>query len=232
MKSCSKPALSAALNELKAFPIFQNYSIERLCDLCTGAEILICKHREVVFKFADDANRFGVVLSGAFKLSRPTVVGEDAVIHFSSPGDVVGALIMAQPNPKYPVTLTAMGPSRYLSIPKNNFVQHWSNDSELIMNIQALLSTRMNNFHAQKAMLKSPAAARIAELLIKLADQSNPDELLIKIPLTRKEIADNLGLTVESVIRIMSDWSKQEYIKTSDQIITILKPEKLLSFIS
>lgn len=74
-------------------------------------------------------------------------------------------------------------------------------------------------------------ASKIAALLLQLvADESSADgELEVPLPLTRKEIADSLGVTVESVIRVMSDWTKQGYISTNDHHIKILQPEWLIS---
>ena len=43
----------------------------------------------------------------------------------------------------------------------------------------------------------------------------------ITIPLTRQDIADRVGSTVETVIRILSTWSKQKLIDTQDKYIEI-----------
>ena len=216
------------ISEVAQFELFKDFSPSKIEKLCVNLQVIISKHRQSIFNFADPAYRFGIVLSGAYKLSRPTVHGEDAIMHFSTPGDVIAALIMGNPDPKYPVTVTSMGPSRFLSLPKENYQMYWKDDTELIFRVQNLLSSRMHRFHSQKIMQKASISARIAQMLLMLAEKSSPDELQINIPLTRKEIADNLGLTVESVIRVMSDWSKFETITTTDQIITILKPNKLL----
>lgn len=229
--SVNKNALSSALIELLAFPIFKEFSLEKLEILCANSEIFICKHRQVIFEYGEPAFKFGIVLGGAFKLSRPTITGEDSIMHFSSPGDIIGAFIMAQPQPKYPVTTAAMGPSRLLAVPKENYIQSWKKDSDLIFKIQNLISSRMSQFQAQKAMQKSPIPARIAELLLQLSNRSSSHEYKLDIPLTRKEIADSLGVTIESVIRVMSEWSKSGLIDTTEQMITINKPEKLIEFL-
>ncbi len=226
----SSSYLQGVLTEIKSFQLFQGYSLEQLEKHCLGAEVLVCKHRERLYEFGEVAHRFGIVLSGAFKLSRSTPAGEDAIMHFSPPGDVVAAFIMAQPQPRYPVSVIAMGPSRFLSIPRQTYLDTWKKDIELISRIQNLLSTRMNQFYSQKAMQKAPLSARIAEFLLNFSDKSTADEFDIRIPLTRKEIADALGVTVESVIRIMSDWSKNSFIQTTEQFITVLRPDKLLEF--
>jgi len=53
----------------------------------------------------------------------------------------------------------------------------------------------------------------------------------LPLPLTRKEIANTLGSSVEAVIRIMSEWSKEGIIQTIGKHIQILKPEKMIKIL-
>jgi CRP-like cAMP-binding protein len=46
--------------------------------------------------------------------------------------------------------------------------------------------------------------------------------------MTRKEIANSLGASAESVIRIMSEWSKRGLIETHDQHIKLLQVNKII----
>ena len=66
----------------------------------------------------------------------------------------------------------------------------------------------MTSMQNQRALSKSPLQAKIASLLIDLIDKqpTTVDKITIPIPLTRKEIADSVGASVESIIRIMSEW--------------------------
>lgn len=222
--------IGGALSEIKGFALFKGISDEVILNLCTNSEIKIHKHKEQVFVFGDPASYFGIVLSGAYKLSRIAVSGEESVIHFSSPGDVVAALVMPQVKPVYPVNVKAMGPSRILLIHRDIYIQNWLKNPDLIIRIQGLLSTRMSRFQNQKVMQRAPLQSKVAAMLLQLvAKDTVENELEVPLPLTRKEIADTLGVTVESVIRVMSEWVKKGYIITTDQHIKILKPEVLIA---
>ncbi len=226
----SQNSLGGAFSEIKGFALFKGFEENQILDLCTGAEIKVHQHKEQVFTFGDRASCFGVVLSGAYKLSRIAISGEESVIHFSSPGDVVAALVMPQANPKYPVNVKAMGPSRILLIKRDTYIQYWLKNPDLIIRIQGLLSTRMARFQNQKVMQRAPLQSKVAAMLLQLiAKDTSKDELEVPLPLTRKEIADTLGVTVESVIRVMSEWVKKGYIITTDQHIKILKPDLLIA---
>lgn len=216
------------VSEIKSFPLFQGFDQEHLSKLCAEGIVLSHQHRDLLFEFGDPALHFGVVLSGAYKLSRLTQAGEDSVIHFCSPGDVIAALVMPQPRPLYPVSVRAMGPSRVLILKREVYLQQWLPTPQLVARIQGLLSTRMGRFQNQKIMQRAPLPAKVAALLLQLVAKGQGDEMEVPLPLTRKEIADTLGVTVESVIRVMSDWAKRGLISTTDRHIRILQPESLI----
>jgi len=225
----SSNGLKAALVEAINFPIFSGLKLKDLEGLCETGHVVVSSHREKLFQFGEPASHFGFVLSGAYKLSRPTIQGDEIIVHFTTPGDFIAAFIMAQQKPTFPVTATAMGPSRFIKIPRDVFLTTWKDKPDLIFKIQSLLSNRMGQMQNQKAMQKAPLSAKVASLLIELTERhANHNELILPLPLTRKEIADSLGASVESVIRIMSDWSKKGIIQTSDQTIKILKPEAII----
>lgn len=226
-------ATQAALSELRQFSLFKAYSAEAIQEICGQGEVRVHKHREIVFHAGESANYFGIILSGAYKLSRYSLAGDESVIHFCAPGDVVAALIMSKPNSSYPVTIKAMGPSRMLVLPREEYIEKWLNRPDLVMGIQNLLSHRMAGLQSQKASARLPMQMKIASLLLHLTANDKRNEITsnaieIQIPLTRKEIADTLGVAVESVIRVMSEWEKSGHISTMDQQIRILNVGHLI----
>lgn len=224
--------VESALQEISTFALFRNYSQDQLRLLCGGAAISICSHRQVLFTVGQPADFFGIILSGAFKLSKPSLEGQDVIVHFATAGDILAALIMAQPHPVYPITATALGPSRFLKVPRENFKLHWKKDADLIFKIQGLLSRRILSLHDEKALMTASLKQRLAACLLALLEkQTGSKSLELPLPLTRKEIAEYLGVTVESVIRIMSDWSKQGLIATNDQQISLLRPEMMIELL-
>ncbi|HPI41473.1 MAG TPA: Crp/Fnr family transcriptional regulator [Pseudobdellovibrionaceae bacterium] len=222
-------AVEAALGELSQFPLFQKFSREKLLQLVSDSQIVVTNHREVLFRCGEKASCFGIVLGGAYKLIKPGTGGEDTILHFSTPGDVVAAFIMSQDSPSYPLSAISMGPSRFLKIPRKNYREFWMADPDLILRVQNLLSTRMSSLQSHKAMTKSPLSQKVALLLLDLLERQPKNENnILNLPLTRKEIADSLGASVETVIRIMSEWSKLGYIQTTDQQINILNIDQIL----
>lgn len=216
--------LDPICNEIKNFTFFKDLNKEKILSLCQGGSIIVSKHRDGLFTFGEKAEYFGLVLTGAYRLSRPTPQGAESVLYFSTPGDVIGAFIMNRPDPVYPVSTTAMGTSRFLKIPRSTYISQWMTNASLLGEIQKSLSTRMMHLQAHKSFSGSAIPQRIAMLLLELSGRKNVQPLTLRevpIPLTRKEISDTLDVTVESVIRVMSQWQKQNVISSTDHIIQI-----------
>jgi CRP/FNR family transcriptional regulator len=71
---------------------------------------------------------------------------------------------------------------------------------------------------------------RLANILLKLAEKLGaPGEggTLLNVSLTRQDLADMAGTTVETAIRVMSRFTKTKIIKPVNSKILILKPKAL-----
>lgn len=59
--------------------------------------------------------------------------------------------------------------------------------------------------------------ARIARLFLKLGEnmgRATPEGVAIPMALSRQELADLTGTTIETCIRIMSRWGKDDIVRT------------------
>ncbi len=183
------------------------------------------------FRVGGTAQSFCIVLDGAIKLLRHSPRGEDIIMHFAVQGDVVGALLMNQCEEViYPISAKSMGPTRIVCIPKSTFKQHWQSDINIQNRLNSLLYRRMNNIQDDKTMSTSPLRVRIANLLMRHLDQeSENSNQTLSLRLTRQEIADTLGVAVESVIRSMRDWQDDGTVyRPTDKGPEIINVEKLL----
>ena len=72
--------------------------------------------------------------------------------------------------------------------------------------------------------------ARFARLFLKLANdigRQRDGGTFIPLALTRQELADMTGTTIETCIRIMSRWGKEEIVRTDKDGFTLLDPGAL-----
>lgn len=217
---------------LHGYPLFRDLSEKELAPLLEGHRFKNVRHRDKLFTAGEAAENFALVLTGAFKLVRPTPRGEDAIMYFSLPGDVIGALVMLKPNGTYPVSSVAMGPSTVILLSRAVYKNAWMSSATVQAKLNSLLYVRMCILQDEKANAKLPLQQRIAALLLKILDRyPESDDSKLPIPLTRQEIADAVGASVESVIRCMSEMSQAGILRTEDKHIEILRTDRIAALL-
>ena len=83
--------------------------------------------------------------------------------------------------------------------------------------------------------MTGPVEARVAQSLLDLAETAGSAEgqrAVIRVQLTRQEIADLAGTTVETAIRIMSRWSKEGLVLTEGDGFAIPDLARLRSHVT
>lgn len=219
------------LSGISTLSVFSEMTTSEVEQAIAGASLKDIKHREVVFQIGDDAHYFCVIKSGALKIVRPSPRGDDVIVFIATTGDVVAALVMGAELRKYPTTIQAMGPTQLILIQRATFVNYWTKSSKLQSKLNNLLYKRMTTIQEDKLLFKAPLSTRISAFLIQLLDRTAIEGHKISVPLTRQEVADALGVTVESVIRIMSEWNQNGWIRTNDKHLEILKLDQLVALI-
>jgi CRP/FNR family transcriptional regulator len=93
------------------------------------------------------------------------------------------------------------------------------------------LGRQLRDAHAIiKSLAVDRVEQRIASILLKLAGKMGTlgkDGVLLNLSLTRQDLADMAGTTVETTIRVMSRFTKTKLIKPADGKILILNSQNL-----
>ncbi len=88
-------------------------------------------------------------------------------------------------------------------------------------------------YETLRSMAVERVERRIARLLLRLAatigKQTEDKHIMIDMPLTRQEIAEMTGTTVESAIRVMSKLRKQGIIASGNGRILLNEPHALVT---
>lgn len=213
---------------LQRYPLFQDIKEAELKPLIEDHKFKNIRHRDKLYTAGEAAESFALVLTGAFKLVRPTPRGEDAIMYFAIPGDVIGGLVMLNDKAQYPISAVAIGNSTVIVLPRAVYRNAWMKSALVQSKLNSLLYTRMSSLQDEKANTKLPLQRRVAALLMNILDRyPQANESKLPIPLTRQEIADAVGASVESVIRCMSEMSQAGILRTEDKHIEILRTDKI-----
>jgi len=213
------------LNELA---IFSGIPANQIHELIQGGVAVSSKHRGVLFRAGEPAPSFMIVLIGAYKLFRQDLSGNETIMYFAGPGDLIGGPIMVRPEPIYPISAASIGESMVLRIPRETYLKSWANNVKLQQKLNEILFFRMNHIQEEKTSQRLPLAVKLALLLMTLVERySNGSDHILPLPITRQELADSVGATVESVIRMLGEWNSAGILKLESRQIEVADLDRL-----
>jgi len=186
---------------------------------------------ETIFREGEEADRIHFVHIGRVKIVK--AAGErDVIIEIIGPGEPVGAVAVFERRP-FPASAITLEPSGILSIPEREFFALLERRPEMMRHLLAGLTYRLMMVNKRLADLTGSAEHRAARLFLTLADRVGvPSAPGVKIPVTlsRQEIADLIGTTLETAIRLMSRWQKENVVHTEKDGFVIPSPAVLRDY--
>ncbi len=170
---------------------------------------------ETIFREGEPADRIHFVYLGRVKIVKSA--GErDIIIEILGPGEPVGAVAVFERRP-FPASAITLEPSSIVSIPEREFFSLLERRPEMMRHLLAGLTYRLMAVNKRLADMTGSAEQRAARLFLTLADRvglPKGDSVTIPLTLSRQEIADLIGTTLETAIRLMSRWQKDELVLT------------------
>lgn len=184
----------------------------------------------LIYAAGDEAKRLYVLLAGRVKVVRHTLAGQDVVLDLLAPGEFFGTL-SALGDDYYPDTALAQTGCCAISVDAADFqaiMQRYPPVALAVLEIvQARLRSAQDVIHQLSAQ---PVEGRIAVTLLKLAarlGETQANRILIQTPLSRQDLADMAGTTLETASRVISQFRKEGLIESGRQWIAIVDRERL-----
>lgn len=203
---------------LRSLPVFKGLSPEDHARIEPVAAIRDFRRGEPLWHAGDPADALTVILAGRVKIVRHGP-GGDVILELFERGEHVGSVAVYAGIP-YPASAVALEPTALLSLPKRDYFDLLDRHPTFARGIIREL-TRLNLSLTRKLaeMRGQRVETRIARLFLTLADRTGrPSEegTVIPIALTRQEVAEMVGTTVESAIRVLSRWGRDGLLLTGE----------------
>jgi CRP/FNR family transcriptional regulator len=218
------------LKKSEIFSPLNESEIKRISSLFEQIEF---KNNETIFLEGDPSEKLYILAEGNVKILKHTMMGKDIILEIMSPGDVFGGVAVLDKKP-YPASAQAMESITAIRISRQNLLRIMEEYPILKLEIVKYFSDKLRDAHE---MLKNIATERvekrIAALMLKLSEKVGVDDggyRKIDFPLTRQEIAEMVGTTVETCIRTMSKLQKKGMVKSANGRISV-KAASLQRFI-
>lgn len=190
--------------------------------------------RESVFSCGDKFTAVYAVRSGSIKTFCIDDDGREQVTGFYLPGEIFGWDGLAEDH--YQNTAIALETTSICEIPYEQLELLGVSIPTIQKHVMKLISREINSDQRLIALLAGNSAhQRLASLLLSISDRLSQQKLSstrFRLPMSRGEISNYLGLTVETVSRAFSHFRKMNYLKVNKKEIELIDIPGLEALIS
>jgi CRP-like cAMP-binding protein len=198
-----------------AVPVLAPLTAEDRAALDPLCELRAFEKGAVLFEEGQPATFIHFLFSGRVKIVK-AAPGRDLILEILGPGEPVGTVAAFERRP-YPAAAVALEPCGTISIPERDFFRLIEKRPEITRRLLAGLTLRLMTLNRRLADMTGSVEYRAARLFATLAERAGrkeADGVFVPIHLSRQEIADLAGTTIETAIRIMSRWQKDGLVET------------------
>jgi len=186
--------------------------------------------KETIFLQQDDAKNLYNITEGNVKIYNLLGDGRIQIVGFLYPGDFFGSY----KKEKYNYSAEAIGEVKTCVFGQESLDSYLEQNMELAKELLHMTSHELTLAQDRMGVLgKMNASERVAKFIINISEQrarigwqNNP----VSLPMTRQDIADYLGLTLETVSREITRFKTSNLIKLmNSKQIFIVDKEKLIN---
>ncbi len=207
---------------LKQTLIFSGSDAEALERLAKLAVVRSFAPGEFIFYEGDPPDWFYILYQGKVKILKHSPSGKDIIIAVFTPGEIFGEVAVFQGRP-YPASAQAAEEVIVLGIKYQELLPFMAQNPQVSLRIISTLGERLKSAHERlKDLTTEKVEVRLAKVLLMLSSK-----LGSTLPFTRQELADITGTTIETTIRILSQFKKQGLIHSYRGKIIIRDETKL-----
>ncbi|HEX9671500.1 MAG TPA: Crp/Fnr family transcriptional regulator [Thermoanaerobaculia bacterium] len=210
---------------LRAVPMYRRLSAADRTQLAAVSRVETYAKGQTIFPEGDAPRFFCIVARGRVKVFKTTPAGRDVILEVFGAGDPFGAVAVYEGRP-YPATAVALEETVCILTRRDAFLALLEQSPSFVKGLLSGLTLRLVDLTNRLAELTGGRVEpRFARLFLKLADERGAQRgaaVFIPAPLSRQELADLTGTTIETCIRIMSRWGKEGIVSTEKEGFTVL----------
>ena len=194
--------------------------------------VAIYKPRQIIFHEGTPAAGLYILCYGAVKLYQSDRFGHDHILAIAAPGDFLGELPL-DPMEPYSVSAEVVTESQLCYLPRDRLLDFVQAHPQASLRLVAALSRALSSARRKAGDLAlKPAETRLAEVLVQLARRPPGEGARNKVTrvalgYSRREIAEMIGVSTETVIRLLGGLRRKGLITSRGREIVIADAEKL-----
>lgn len=186
---------------------------------------------DTLYREGDSFGALYVVRSGSLKTFVQDEDGQMQILGFHLPGEIVGVDALA--SDRHMSQAEALERSSICELPYTRLQKVVAEVPALNRQLMRIISREVVEEHRHLVVMgKQPAQERLAIFLASLADRYHRlhrDGTRLTLTMSRSDIANYLGLVVETVSRVFTRMEEMGVLEVNRKAVRILQPEQLAS---
>ncbi len=229
LKSLKTTCQACSLSELCLPRSLDDSEMVRLDDIVQRKRPI--KKGEFLFQVGQPFRSLYAVRSGSVKVFLPTPSGEEQIVGFHMPGELLG--LDAMEHDTHSCSAVALETTTVCELPYQNMQELCHQIPGLNHQFMSLVSKEIGSEHEMLLMLgKKMADVRLAAFLLNLSCRFrtrgfSPNEF--NLSMSRHDIANYLGLAVETVSRLFTRFQEDGILEVHRRLVTIRDMSKLVA---
>lgn len=221
------PNCTCELCELRGL-FFESLEGEHLEKICSGKVEKDFVQGESIIKEGTLIKNFTYLKSGLVKLYRSDHTGKEQIITIAKPFDYVSILSVFS-NDHYNYSVAALEDSVTCNINMNDIRSIVTDNGNLALSLLKRMSKVADKIILDSLKIRTKhLRGRVAHLLLYFSQEVYFSQEF-GLPLSRKEMAEYVGMTTENVIRTLSEFRRDGILKIYGKTIQIVNVETLKS---
>lgn len=189
--------------------------------------------KQIVFQEGEVCDVLHLIEVGTIKVVKTLENGRELILNIFRAGESVGEVALID-GTDYPASAWAQDDSVLLELPKADYFEMSRKFPEVLFATIRDLNLRVRSMTQRVQELGSgDVESRLARVFLAFSKTARTVETGVWIPihLSRQELADMVGVRIETVIRIMSRWHKEGILETHEDGFLLPDRHSLLSIV-
>ncbi|MCH3963165.1 MAG: Crp/Fnr family transcriptional regulator [Clostridium sp.] len=220
--------MDTMLNPLKKCILMKNFSDSEIENLLAGLPLTVDSYsrNEVIAIEGSSCSKIGIILSGIVEVQKLYASGKIITMSSLSEGNIFGEVIIFSNRNTYPATIISSTSSNIMFISKESILKLCSMHSIFLNNFMTLLSDKILMLNKKvKNMSYQTLRQKIAAYL--LEEYESQKSLRVKLNITKKELAGQLGVPRPSLSRELINMKNDNLIEMIKNTIIIKDIESI-----
>ncbi|MBI3993691.1 MAG: Crp/Fnr family transcriptional regulator [Candidatus Lambdaproteobacteria bacterium] len=175
---------------------------------------------EAIFFEGDPCTHFYFVLRGEVTVFKALESGREMIMDIIRPGEAFGEVALINGD-DFPANAVARTDAGVMLLARKEYLELLERFPEVSRSIIRDLNLRVRSLrHRLEVLGEAGVQSRIAQLLLTYAREMGREQdggVLVPVHLSRNEVAGMVGARVETVIRIMSRWNKDNVVHSAPE---------------